>query len=137
MVGIIMSVTFTWDNPSKTQLRFIFDEVWQREDLANTVFLSRQLIEERGVVVDIIIDMSECESMPSNLSDLRDHLKSLDKKRVGVLVFITQNKYLEMVMKLLNQILHQHFTMYFTDSLPAARRIAKRVATTRESQILP
>lgn len=126
-----MSVTFTWDNPSQTQLRFIFDEMWQINDLANAIYLSQGLIEERDEIVDVIIDMSACQSMPSNLSYLRDHLKSLDSTHIGVMVFITQNIYVKKVMQLLNQLLHSYFTMYFTDSLADANRIIKRVAITR------
>ena len=91
----------------------------------------------RGVVVDVIIDMSQCDSMPANLSDLRDHLRMLDKDRVGVLVFITQNRYLQTAIQLLTQLMRRHFTMYFTDSLQEARRIAQRVAMTRDNRMLP
>ena len=130
-----MSVTFTWDDPSRTQLRFIFDAMWQTEDLTHTIHLAKQFIEEQDVVVDVIIDMTLCESMPSNLSRLRDHLKLLDNQRVGVMVFITQNNYVQKVMQLLNQLLRQYFTMYFTDSLEDAHRIIQRATITRESRL--
>lgn len=126
-----MSVTFTWENEEKTQLRFIFDPFWQVDDLQRVVNYSRSTIEDLNTVVDVIIDMSNCESMPSNLSDLRDNLQSLDSDRVGVMVFVTQNHYLHTVIKLLNQLLRNQFTMHFTDSLDDAFRIVRRANITR------
>lgn len=132
-----MSVTFTWENEEQTQLRFIFDVMWQLDDLARVVYFSQQLIEDRGEVVDIIIDMSKCESMPSNLSLLRDHLRKLSSEYVGVMVFITNNIYMEKVMQLLNQLMHRYFTMYFAESLDEAHRIAQRATNTRQNQFTP
>lgn len=127
-----MSVTFTWENPDQTRLRFIFDPVWQVEDLQRVVEYSKGMIEDRNLVVDVIIDMSHCESMPSNLSKLRDHLRTLDSNSVGVMVFVTRNVYVHTVMKLLNQLLRHQFTMFFTDSLDDAYRIVRRATTTRQ-----
>ncbi len=126
-----MSVTFTWDNQEQTQLRFIFDTLWQVEDLKRVVDYSRATIEDLDKHVDVIIDMSDCESMPSNLGVLRHHLQTLDSERVGVMVFVTNNKYLQTVMQLLNQLLRNQFTMHFTDSLDDAFRIVRRANITR------
>ena len=131
-----MSVTFTWDNDEQTQLRFIFDVMWQVEDLQRMIYLSQDIIEDRDDIIDIIIDMSHCESMPSNMSLLPDHLQVLDHNRVGVMVFVTQNKYIQQVMQLLNQLMRRYFVMHFTNSLTKAHRIVKRASTTRQHQSL-
>ena len=130
-----MSVTFTWDNPEQTQLRFVFDALWQLEDLAEVIHVSHYLITDRGEIVDIVIDMSASDSVPTNLLALRDQLQDLDNSRVGVMVFVTHNIYLPKVMQLFNQLLHHTFTMYFTDSLEDAHRIVQRATTTRQSHI--
>jgi len=127
-----MSVTFTWENHDKTQLRFIFDTLWQIDDLQRVIDYSRGLMEERNQTVDVIIDMSNCDSMPSNLSLLRDHLRTLDSQRVGVMVFVTHNVYVQKAMQLINQLLRNQFVMYFTDSLDDAHRIVRRATITRE-----
>ena len=110
----------------------MFDNTWQLEDLYDAILLSHDLVEERGEFIDIIFDMSKCDSMPSNLSLLRNHLMELDQNRVGTLVFVTQNAYLREAMQLLNKLMRKHFTMYFTHSLQVARRIVIRAAITRE-----
>jgi|GEM_PF-3164691 len=127
-----MSVTFTWDNNTHTLLRFIFDSLWQVEDLQRVVQYSKGVIEDGDQMVDVIVDMSACDSMPSNLTVLRDHLQTLDSEQVGVMVFVTHNLYVQKVMQLLNQLLHNQFTMYFTDSLNDAHRIVHRATLTRE-----
>ncbi len=130
-----MSVTFTWDNDEQTRLRFIFDEMWQVKDLQQAIDLSRQITNDNSDVIDVLIDMSECNSMPSNLSTLLTYLQSLDSQRVGVMVFITADLYLPKVMQLLNQILRRQFTMHFTNTLDDARRISDRATTTRQHSV--
>ncbi len=130
-----MSVTAKWDNERQTRLCFIFDNMWQLEDLYDAIVFSHELIEERGEIIDVILDMSKCNSMPSNLAVLRDHLTKLDQDRVGALVFVTQNDYLQEAMQLLNKLMRKHFTMHFTQSLNNARRILIRVAITREHHL--
>lgn len=130
-----MSVTANWDNEKQTRLHFIFDNLWQLEDLYDAILLAHDLVEERGEILDVILDMSKCDSMPSNLSVLRKHLMEIDQNRVGALIFVTKNSYLQEAMELLNKLMRQHFVMYFTQTLPNARRIAIRIAITREDAI--
>lgn len=127
-----MSVRFLWDNEEETRLRFIFDELWQLNDLQQAFYVAKNMLATHSQVIDVLIDMSACQSIPSNLSDIRQSLQLLDKDKTGVMVFITQDLYIPKVMQLLNQILHHQFTMYFTDSLNEARQIAQRATITRE-----
>lgn len=127
-----MSVTFTWDNDEQTRLRFIFDSMWQVKDLQQVFDVSRQIINDNPDVIDVLIDMSDCNSMPSNLSAFRTHLQTIDSQHVGVMVFITSDLYLPKVMQLLNQILRRQFTMHFTNTLDDARRISDRATITRQ-----
>lgn len=131
-----MSVTFLWDNREKTQLRFVFEEMWQIDDLKQVIQVSINLIASRNQIVDMIMDMSECNSMPSNLSLMRNHLKQLNRDHIGVMVFVTSNIYLQRVMQLLNQLMRQHFVMYFTDTLSNAHRIVNRATTTRQNHMV-
>lgn len=130
-----MSVTLLWGNEQQTIIQYEFDEYWKIDELRRAIELSVPAIDEATHTIDIVFDMSECTSPPANLTQLRNHLLQLDAEKIGVVVVVTRNHYIQNIMQLLNKLLRNHFKLHFTDTLDNSYRIIYRAMTTREGRV--
>ncbi len=113
-----------WDNPEKTTVYEAFEGRWDVKDVHQAMDDFNRLMEPNMLPVDIIVDLTQSQSNPTNLALAAGRADQVLKGRINQLVVIGANYYLQTISTVL------------TRMIPAMRGTAKFAATMEEARDL-
>lgn len=128
------SIISYWEQDVSNIIYYEFAEFWQIEDLLSAIDSAKPIYKETNGLIDIIADMQQVTTTPTNLVELKNYLSSLDNRRTGLVIIVSRNRHIRGVGKLLSQLMRSHFSFQFADSLDQAYIMIQRAIATRSAQ---
>jgi hypothetical protein len=91
----VSQITFEWDNPEKTAVIWYFEPGWAWDEMYRARDRSIQHVQSVSHVVDVILDMGQSPSFPSNaLSNLNAILSKGSPNR-GCIILVNPSLFIQ------------------------------------------
>ena len=88
-----MSIAICWDNDEKTALRYVFEGLWDWDELWERSAEIRSLMNTVDHTVHLIIDMSETSFLPQGALNYFRVLLNTKHPQTGLTIFVGGNVY--------------------------------------------
>lgn len=119
-----MPITVQWDNPEKTIIRVTFDGRWTHREFTTAVQQRRQLMESVTHHVDVIVDMSGGQFIPTRMITTLVNLNRHIPANRRLLIYVRASRLFRVIVSTVVRIVPRAGqNVLFVDSISDAKAI--------------
>jgi hypothetical protein len=121
-----MPIKVSWDNPQKSVIRAVYDQVWTLEDYHAMIDEMHKMVISVENTVHFISDFTHSRSSPSKLLSTGRHVENTMTPNSGINVIINASGFLKAMAQVSMRLFLKDVQIYFADSLEEAYKIIEQ-----------